>query len=871
MSRFNFWQSTIDLIRDYWCMGAGFGSFTYASTRFESGITPNTIANHAHNDWLEIFSEVGIPFALFIIAFIVLFYSLNMFKIMKQQDSFKKWLGTGVGLGILSVMLHEIMEFAIRTPGVMILFSVLAGLFVLCAGKPHVWIVPISRKYALAYLLAIIIIPALLIIQIVPELCADYDKELLVDRNRSFCPLQNNMSAADDADYQMKLAGRVLKVHESAEVRMYLGHAQYVYASQLLSGFELKYASEALKRKITEKELPDYPDTAALSHEYLSAGDWREVRDILEAAIANMRLALASYPTRSLYYIRLARSLEFLLQIDGLDGASGGNDIMENSISDIFSAAHSYSPNIGVISRDAAMGKWRRVQRRLAREKSIALDDAKVQEAVALFKKYAEQSPSDTLAIYQVLWDTVQNEKLLEDIASAYVSAHINLYNFFLQKGRYAAAGRQLSKILSLTASLQRTGLNEFEKQRQPRETAEQIREFVYSQQATLCSYQGDWQAFRNINKNRIMNQRISLNDKLDQLSKQYQDGQYIIAYYSLQKILISDPSNAEALALAVRLAWKLDKRRDLQKHIFSLLFSKEKIPSPIWRQLAEDMKQFSGFDFQKDFPICKFLKAAVLYEALVNADDRRQLQPSISDIRKQLDEIIKSVDTKKTDTWLNLHLVYFYLGNTLQLENKYVQAMEAYLKGLEICPRALFIVDKAMSTSDLMKVKGIALDASISDRLYQYSLWRKKIKPQQETRIAFENITELYGVSASATDIKPMDTITITCYWECRNLIGQEYAIICKFNNQDQFEFSQSYKTGSNQFGDDMVSWRIGEIIELTTILRPAKYSLRANNQAPPGGPYFLSVSLHSSGLENRYIDSGVRAHIPVFSISGE
>ena len=867
-SRFNFWHSTIDLIRDYWCMGAGFGSFTYASTRFESGIIPDKIANHAHNDWLELFSEAGIPFALFIIVFIVLFYSLNMFKIMKRQDTFKKWLGIGVGLGILSVMLHEIVEFAIRTPGVMISFSVLAGLFVLCAGKPYVWIVPISKKYAAAYLLSVILIPVMLIIQIAPELSANYGREALIDRNRSFYTVKSNMSAEVDADYQIKLAERILKIHESPEVRMFLGQAQYVYANELLSGIELKGSGGESGRKIVEKELPEHPDPAADSPADIPEEDYRNVKGVLQAANANIRIALASYPTHALYYIHLACNLELLQQINNMKRHSGGSGIEEDLISDIFSAAHYYSPNIGYITKSAAMGKWRRILRRLEREKSIATADADVQEAIDLFKKSAEQSPGNTSDIYKVLWDATPAENLLAEIAPAYISAHMNLYYFFLQKGRYAAADGQLSKILSLATNLDRPGQNEFEKLRHPPETADQIKEFVYSQQATLYSYQGNWKAFHDIAGNRFLNLRISSNKDIEQLTKQYQDGQYITAYCSLQKILEIDPSNPEALSLAARLAWKLDKNRDLQKHLLSLLFAKEKIPGTIWRQLSGDLKQAGSSDTKKDFPVCKFLYTAVLYEEAVASSVGSQRQNSILAVKKQLNEIIESVDTKKTASWMNLHLVYFYLGNVLQLDNKYCQAMEAYAKGLEICPRALFIIDKAMATADSMREKGIELDKSVSDRLLPFSQWRDKIKPQQETGIEFDNIAELYGISVSATDINPMDTIGITYYWKCKNLIDQEYAIICNFTDQDGFKFSQSCKTGSNQFGDDMVSWRIGEIIEVTATLKPAKYYLRANNQLPPEGSYLLDISLYSGGLENRYFRSGIKAYIPVFSI---
>lgn len=869
MTRFNIWHSTIDLIRDFWCMGAGFGSFTYASTRFESGNVPDKIANHAHNDWLEIFSEAGIPFASFVVVFILLFYSLNMIKIIKQRDSFKKWLGIGVGLGILSVMLHEIVEFAIRTPGVMVVFSVLTGLLILCAGKPQVWIVPISKKYAFAYLLPVILIPLFLIIQMIPKLSADYDREELVDRNRSSGPVQRDMREVVDAGYQIELAERILKVHESPEVRMFLGHAQHIYARQMLSGLELKYVRESLKREIADRELPDYHDLAEESHGNISPEDWGKVRDMLQAANANIRTALASYPTRSVYYLRLASSLEFLMKTERQTDSSAGTDATDDLIAAILSAAHFYSPNIGGTTNSAAMGKWRRLQRRLEREKSIPMDDADVREAMDLFKKSADQSPCDTLAIYQVLWEATHDEKRLADIAPDHIPAHVTLYNFFLQKGRFLAAGRQLSRILSLTEELNRPGQDEFKKLRQPRESAAEIKEFVYSQQATLCSFQGDWRAYHNISENRFFNLRISLNDNLARSSKLYQDGQYIMAYHGLQKILVGDPENAEALSLGAKLAFKLDKKLDMQKYVLALLFAKGKVSNSTWRQLSGDLKQLASSGNQGDFPICKFLLAAVLYEEIANDGYSPQRRRSIMEIGEILNEIIEGVNKNKTDAWMNFHLVYFYLGNVLQLSGEYGRAMEAYAKGLEICPRALFIIDKAAATAESMSRKGIGLEPAISGRLQPFFEWRGKIKPQQETGIVFDNIAELYGISVSAPDVRPIDTVDITYYWKCKNLIDREYEIVCNFTNQDQFGFSQNYKTGSNEFGDDMVSWRIGEIIELTTTLRPAKYSLRTNNRLPPEGPYFLDICLYSAGQESRYLRSGVKAYIPVFNVS--
>ena len=67
--RYRFWPVTISLIAEYFPWGSGLGTFASAYTVVEPAeqLFP-LIVNHAHNDWLEVVAETGLPGVALVIA-----------------------------------------------------------------------------------------------------------------------------------------------------------------------------------------------------------------------------------------------------------------------------------------------------------------------------------------------------------------------------------------------------------------------------------------------------------------------------------------------------------------------------------------------------------------------------------------------------------------------------------------------------------------------------------------------------------------------------------------------------------------------------------------------------------------------------------
>jgi len=127
-----YWANTIGIFTDYPLFGTGLGTFTSLYPDMEEGGRLVRIY-HAHNDYLEYLSELGL------IGFILLlggiFYmAINSFLVWRERKHPEvKGLALGGIISIICIMLHSITDFNLHIPANMLLFSVLLSLTVVVA------------------------------------------------------------------------------------------------------------------------------------------------------------------------------------------------------------------------------------------------------------------------------------------------------------------------------------------------------------------------------------------------------------------------------------------------------------------------------------------------------------------------------------------------------------------------------------------------------------------------------------------------------------------------------------------------------------------------------------------------------------------
>ncbi|MBU4590673.1 MAG: O-antigen ligase family protein [Candidatus Omnitrophica bacterium] len=125
--RLEIWKGTLGVIKNNWLLGTGPGTFIYNFPRYRpAGF--NVFANYAHNDYLQIASEMGI-FALCLMLFII---SVIVKKALTThriaRSSFKSWISLSLAAGILSMSIHGLGDFNFYIPANVIIFVVFSGL-----------------------------------------------------------------------------------------------------------------------------------------------------------------------------------------------------------------------------------------------------------------------------------------------------------------------------------------------------------------------------------------------------------------------------------------------------------------------------------------------------------------------------------------------------------------------------------------------------------------------------------------------------------------------------------------------------------------------------------------------------------------------
>ena len=134
-------DKALDMIGKYKVFGVGFGAFEfiynekYAPALFTGYGNTRLYIDHLHNDFVELFCEVGfIGFAIFMIAAaLYIFFMMRM--LYKRHDPYVVGMGIGAMAGLLSMCVHSLLDFNFHITSNAVLFFVIAGLGIVIAGS----------------------------------------------------------------------------------------------------------------------------------------------------------------------------------------------------------------------------------------------------------------------------------------------------------------------------------------------------------------------------------------------------------------------------------------------------------------------------------------------------------------------------------------------------------------------------------------------------------------------------------------------------------------------------------------------------------------------------------------------------------------
>jgi O-antigen ligase len=119
------WRDTLSMIRANPMFGVGLGAYGTAFsiyTRSDGSIG----VPQAHNDYLQIVADCGIPGGLIALWFLVLTFTA-IWRGVRSHDPLMAGLALGGGSGIFAILVHSLFDFNLQLPGTALLFLVLSA------------------------------------------------------------------------------------------------------------------------------------------------------------------------------------------------------------------------------------------------------------------------------------------------------------------------------------------------------------------------------------------------------------------------------------------------------------------------------------------------------------------------------------------------------------------------------------------------------------------------------------------------------------------------------------------------------------------------------------------------------------------------
>lgn len=127
------WQASGEMLLHYPLTGSGFGTFREVFPRY---MPPGSMARfaQAHNDYLEVLLEGGIPgFAL--VLWLIVAFGMRVRAQFRQLDTARRLVSLGILAGVLALAIHAVFDFNHQIPANALLFVTMCAILV-PAGLP---------------------------------------------------------------------------------------------------------------------------------------------------------------------------------------------------------------------------------------------------------------------------------------------------------------------------------------------------------------------------------------------------------------------------------------------------------------------------------------------------------------------------------------------------------------------------------------------------------------------------------------------------------------------------------------------------------------------------------------------------------------
>jgi O-antigen ligase len=133
--RYLIWQSAVEMIRERPLTGWGIGAFGTAYVRFKSPVFDNVTQYYAHNDYLQITAELGLPGLVCVIWLIgtAVWMTGRAWRAHRRTADTEGLIAdeavllAGVAGGGAAILLHSVVDFDLYVPAILLLLAIYLG------------------------------------------------------------------------------------------------------------------------------------------------------------------------------------------------------------------------------------------------------------------------------------------------------------------------------------------------------------------------------------------------------------------------------------------------------------------------------------------------------------------------------------------------------------------------------------------------------------------------------------------------------------------------------------------------------------------------------------------------------------------------
>lgn len=127
-SRAHMWRGTLELIGRTFPAGTGLGSFPLIYPLIEDpAMVGRTFVNHAHNDYLELLLETGLPGLILLVAFLG-WWVIAAVRVWRSRLSSP--FARAATIGSAAILAHSVVDYPLRTAAVAAVFALCLALMV---------------------------------------------------------------------------------------------------------------------------------------------------------------------------------------------------------------------------------------------------------------------------------------------------------------------------------------------------------------------------------------------------------------------------------------------------------------------------------------------------------------------------------------------------------------------------------------------------------------------------------------------------------------------------------------------------------------------------------------------------------------------